>query len=369
MSESRYYNYGIKKVLPKQLDSIKSLNNYENIVLCAYVINNTYVAPFLRYMLIETYNEYLSLPKLPVYNFFDEEKLIPYSKVYLSGMLEINNFEEFSQNLLFDGFYDYNNNIYLFFDLTNCKLTIDETYRLSKVKLGLIDEIVNHKNICNIKIDETTTSFFIANESIIYLYDENAQPYEIPIVGFVGKSTSDKLKFVKMFGESPKEKSEILGPYFYFTNFNNAIRQGGWSCDYKMEKKYNKVITDENGKYINGGLVRFAIFLGKTKYIENFPNDLNDESEIKKHRLQDKNLDSKREILTLRISDYDGIWTKNYNSVYLGKLELDDGTFLHDTPIIALKDYQQQEPLSYHYIDGKKLGNRFEEECQHYSIQ
>ena len=94
-----------------------------------------------------------------------------------------------------------------------------------------------------------------------------------------------------------------------------------------------------------------------------------DESEIKKHRLQDKNLDSKREILTLRISDYDGIWTKNYNSVYLGKLELDDGTFLHDTPIIALKDYQQQEPLSYHYIDGKKLGNRFEEECQHYSIQ
>ena len=46
-----------------------------------------------------------------------------------------------------------------------------------------------------------------------------------------------------------------------------------------------------------GGIIRFALFMGNTKYVENAPNDSIDESEIKKYRLTDNELDRKKEII------------------------------------------------------------------------
>jgi hypothetical protein len=368
MVESKYYNYGVKHVLSKDIETIKTPDQYINIILCVYLINSNGKLPFLQYLLVNNGYEALTLPKLLVYKSCIKESLVPYSEVYLSGILQANKFEEFSNNISFDGFYEFNDDLYLFFDITNCSINIDETYLSNHIRLGIIDEIVNHKNICNIKIDYNTSLFFIQNESITYLCNENNSPYEIPIVGYVGKSTEQKVNFVMTFGESAKKKSEILGPYFYFTNFNNAIRQGGWSHDYKLETNYDKDISDENGKYKKGGLIRFALFMGKTKYIENAPNDTIDESLLKKHRIEDKELDRKKEILTLRISDHDGIWAKTFDSIYLGNLELDDGSFLDDMPMVALRDYEQQLPLSCHFINKSTLGDKYEEKNNNYTI-
>ena len=63
----------------------------------------------------------------------------------------------------------------------------------------------------------------------------------------------------------------------------------------------------------------------------------------------------------MRITDYDGKWTEDYDSVYLGKVELDDGNFIKETPLIVVKNYNQQYPLSYHYINKKCLGEKFDE--------
>jgi hypothetical protein len=368
MVESNYYNYGIKHILSKDIETINTPDQYVNIVLCVYSINTNGKVPFLQYLLINNGCEVLTLPKLPVYTSFNKGSLIPYSVVYLSGILQANQFEKFSNDISFDGFYEYNDDLYLFFDITKCQINIDETYLSNHVRFGLIDEIINHKNICNIQIDYNTSVFFIKNESITYLYDEENKPYEVPVVGFVGKQTEKKINFTMIFGESAKDKSAIVGPYFYFTSFHRAIRQGGWSHDYKPETKYAILITDENGKYKKGGIIRFALFVGKTKYIENAPNDPTDESEIKKQRLEDNNLDKKKEIQTLRISDHDGIWSKTYDSVYLGKLELDDGSFLEDTPMLVLRDYEQQVPISCHFIDKSTLGDKYDENNCRYSI-
>jgi hypothetical protein len=98
--------------------------------------------------------------------------------------------------------------------------------------------------------------------------------------------------------------------------------------------------------------VRFAVFTGKTKYIENNSNDPTDESEIKQKLLS---IQPNTEHLTIRITDYDGKWANNYDSVYLGHVELDDGTcFIHNN-VLVLKNYNQQVPLSYHFIDKKTL--------------
>jgi len=368
MDEPTQYNYGVKNVLSKNIETILPFDKYLNIVLCVYFINNQGKIPFLQYLLVNVDSEALTLPILPIYTLFNKHSLISYSEVYLSGILQTDNFEEFSKNISFDGFYEYTDNLYLFFDITHCKITIDETYKSCRVRFGLIDEIVNHKHICNIQIDCSISSFFLKNQAIIYLYDKQNKPFEIPSVGFVGKSTEQKEYFIMMFGESAKNKSAIVGPYFYFTNFNNAIRQGGWHDDYNLPTTYDLVTTDTNGKHKKGGIIRFALFVGKTKCIENALNTPNDDSEIKKQRILDNTLDRKMELLTLRISDHDGIWSETYDSVYLGKLELDDGSFLHDTPMFVLKDYQQQLPLSCHFIDKSTLGEKFEENNLCYSI-
>jgi len=89
--------------------------------------------------------------------------------------------------------------------------------------------------------------------------------------------------------------------------------------------------------------------------IENCPNDPADESETKQQRLSDDRVDTKLEQLTMRISDHDGRWAENYDSVYLGPVELDDGTYFHCN-LLAVKNYNQQIPLSYHYVDKNMLG-------------
>ena len=63
--------------------------------------------------------------------------------------------------------------------------------------------------------------------------------------------------------------------------------------------------------------------------------------------------------MTLRISDHDSIWSKTHDSLYLGKLELDDGSFIKEYPIIVTSNYNQQVSLSIHYLNKSKLGNEF----------
>jgi len=366
--EPIYYNYPIKEFLVKDRKMFPDTDEYSKIILCAYSINTEGKYPFIQYLFCN--NEYeLSLPILPIYTAFNDENLLSYSKVFLSGLIQIENFNDFNENIDFDGFYDFEKNLYLFFDLTKCKLNLYDIFANSLSRFILIDEIINHKKFCNISINSSVIQFFIKNSSLNYLYDKNNEIYEIPIVGFVGKSTEEKLNFTYTFGESSKNKSGMFGPYYYFTDFNYAIRQGGWSNNYDPEYSYGKLITDnKNGKYCKGGVVRFALFSGKTKYVENMPNDFIDESDIKKQRLNDPSLNEKFEILTLRISDHDGLWTIKYDSIYLSCIELDDGSIIEDAPIIVVKEYKQQLPLSYHFIDKSKLGDKFEPNNYNYKI-
>jgi hypothetical protein len=366
LSESQiYYNYPIKNFLVKEIDT----DNHSEIILCVYTINTSGRYPFIQYLLSNNMFYNLSLPVLPTFSSFSKNNLTSYSKVFLSGILKVDNFEEFNREIEFDGFYEYEEKVYLFFDVTKCELGVDDTYSSSPIRFALIDEIINRSYVCDTMISSETVNFFINNNSINYLYDAKNEAYEHPIVGFVGKQTPEKMNFVLTFGESAKDKLAILGAYYYFTDFKHAIRQGGWSNNYRPEHLYNKLVTDnENGRYAKGGIVRFALFTGKTKYIENNPNNPVDESEIKKQRLNDNFLNQNYEVQTLRISDHDGIWATTYDSAYLGNIELDDGSFIDEIPMIVLKEYKQQIPLSCHYIDKSKLTDRFESNSNNYGI-
>ena len=69
----------------------------------------------------------------------------------------------------------------------------------------------------------------------------------------------------------------------------------------------------------------------------------------------------------MRISDHDGNWTNDADSCYLGNIELDNGDRLKNTPMIVLKNYNQQIPLSYHYISKSCLKETYDD-TQYYVI-
>ena len=84
--------------------------------------------------------------------------------------------------------------------------------------MALIDEIVNHKHLCNIPIDESVVELFLANEELCFLVDKNNKKFEIPITGFVPKQ-ENRLAFTCTFGESARDNSGIFGPFSYFSDF------------------------------------------------------------------------------------------------------------------------------------------------------
>ena len=322
------YNYsGLKKL--KEIDNILKTNiKIEKICICAYKLNNTNLYPFLNFLLkndcennelvfIE-YNSNILSPNII-------EKTYEFLKSIFNNMLLDNNFE-------YKGYHYYNNNIYLFFDFTNCKLRVNNIYRKSIIWPTLVDEIINKKNVCNIKINLTVIDFFNNNLEFTLLKDKNNKIYEIPSVVYIGKEHS-KVNFTYVFGASKPDNNEIFGPYYYFTNFKNAIKQG---------------TMNKNNK---SGIIRFALFFESTKVILNNHSDCIDESNIKNELLTSNNL---YENLTLRITDYNGTWSNNYDSIYLGDTELDNGTKMQNTPIYVVKKYEQHIPLSYHFIDLNK---------------
>jgi len=338
--EPNYYKFKAENLLNNSFEN--DLTSYKYVYICPYHINNSGKYPFSRFILTNSiFDSFLSFPKIPINKNFYADELINFSKIFLYGLIMLNDFDKFNAETSFKGFYEKNNNLYLFFDLSKCDFQMNDIYSENKVWLCLLDEILNHKNICNMHIHKNVTNFFMQNEDFCLLLDNKNNIYEIPIVGFVGK-TEKKLNFTYIFGETARDKNNILGPFYYFSDF------------------YNAFLTAKENINVKSGIVRFALFIGSTKYFENHPDDSIDESETKKQRLQDNTLNQNLERLTMRISDHDGKWSENgFDSAYLGIVELDDGN-LFEKITLVLKEYNQQTPLSYHYIDLKTF-NEYKE--------
>jgi hypothetical protein len=108
------------------------------------------------------------------------------------------------------------------------------------------------------------------------------------------------------------------------------------------------ITTDEEGRYDRGGLVRFALFMGKTKVMMSRDSDIEDQSEISQE-LASSNSFIKE---TMKIRDVDANWVLDFNSVRHGRYAINtegrEPSVL--LPKIVVKDYNQQVPLSYYYV-------------------
>jgi len=332
-----FYNYRGKSYLDMKLEDI-NLEDFSNINICPYEVKNEGKYPFLNFLLYKNFFNTLSFLKMKIsQDNTGIESFLNFVKLYLFESLSIDNYDMFIENIEINGFYEYNNELFLFINVTECKLLINDIYSESNCMFVTVDEILNLRYMCNIRIDSFPYRFFNNNYDFCILLDENNEAYENPSVAYVGKQ-ENKLNFTYIFGVSQNDKNAILGPYYYFTDFENAVKNA-YELNENLHIK-NKI-----------GIIRFALFVGNTKYINNYPNDNIDVSDTKQQRLNDDELDRTYEQLTLRISDHDGKWSETSDSCYLGNLMLDNGIKLKDSPLIVVKEYNQQVPLSYHYIN------------------
>ena len=252
------------------------------------------------------------------------------------------------QNIDYKGFYVSNNELFVFFDITKYKLLLNDISRDNILWFVLVDEIINGGMLSGIPIDNNVCEFFILNHQFGLLHNKQNEKYEVPSVAYT--ITSEKqANFTYIFGVSSSNidnnnTPHIFGSYYYFTNYDNCLTQ-------------IKTMVDNNMKESKLGLNRFALFLEKIKLVQNLETDIIDDSDIKREKLQDEGCDSQFERLTMRITDYDGKWTENYDTIILTNLRLDNGTLMKNTPILCVKKYEQQYPLSYHFISKSQVKN------------
>jgi len=345
-----------------------------NIYICAYQVNTSGKYPFLQYIMQKNNDvngqmkdtdliSFIQFPYIKGINVMEycENILDDTLACYMNSVLNKNELDDGNNTKYkYKGFMNKNNDFYMFFD---CSDYIIDTHYLSRTNefyLVLIDELVNHKSICNFKIDSNATTFFIHHSEFMYLTNSDDFYIEVPIVAYKGSSYSMS-KIISIFGVSPSDTSAIMGPYYYFTDYKKAIGLSGWT-----EKPIKSVIkiTDDISDDIKFGLVRFAIFPGNMKVPANLRQDNEDESEITKNMLLlDNSYDIKN---TSRISDRDASWTQHYDSVYIGKLKLDNGETYQDGPLWVLKEYDQQSPLTIHVVSKQHLKDVWTREDNYY---
>lgn len=313
------YKFGGKK----WLSTLPPSCIYRKVYICMYDVHMEGKNPFQRFLLASS-NGRLVFPHIVSM----EDNPLEEIHAYVNSVLKVNITD------LYEGFYEYEENIYCFIDVTSCKLyqQLDECLTSSRQWFALIDEILNHNKICNIAIEHQVTDFFLFNEDFCFLLDAADQSYELPIVAYTTKEIH-KLNFTQVFGQ-PKSM-DLYGEYYYFSDY--------WSCFEKEDEKVD-------------GLVRFAIFLGNTRYVENMESDPLDVSSIKREKLTEEEMAGETngfEHKTIRITDYDGKWADSYDSLFLGNLLLNNGELLKNS-MIVIKNYSQQVPLSIHLIKNKK---------------
>jgi hypothetical protein len=333
------YSYENEKILKKNLNEyLKKNPGNKKVHICPYQINTSVLLPFLQYFLMKMPSDHPTHANILKFITFDEltdfYKIVNKSykileTVFLSYM-KVAYYQ-------YKGFIERNDEIYLFFDCTQTKIGTHCLHNNNNdLWLVLIDEIINSKKMCNYNIDDDICNLFLENPELIYLLDSNKVKYELPVSVYSWKEEK-QIEFVAMAGLSRNENNSdaIMGRYYYYTNYENSL---------KSIENINK----------RKGIIRFAIFLGNMKVPLNLKEDNSDLSEkTKSILLNDITTTTEEYKITrdlLRVSDRDGLWAEDYDSVFIGKFLLDDGCEYKKNPIWVIKNYEQQIPLTYHII-------------------
>jgi hypothetical protein len=227
----------------------------------------------------------------------------------------------------------------------------------------LSSEIFNEHKVMQYVISNTVVSFFNRHHQIMQL-KLNKRTLESPCGLYAGKHFN-YVSYMAEFGVKKASTRAHFGPYYYFVSFIGSMRYACYSMGFEQHvlDDGTQLTTNQYGKHSKGGVVRFAVFLGRCRAF--FMNGDEDRSELSMYWAnQDPFVKAK-----LSLRDINGDWTSSFDSAYVGEYELKIGEKTkHRLPNWTIKDYDNQIPLSCHEIDMKSVPSEYDPEFINYKL-
>lgn len=306
-----------------------SITGNDIIKIVIYQINNFNTLPFLTYLLYksnkkEDDSELISLLEIKI-DKSDAESIKNKTKNIVRDII----FKDYTTKPKYKGYREYKNNKYLFFEHSPKKEALATMIiRDTNWIWCLVDELINKKNVLTFPIKNSTIDFFLHNLDISTIYrKDNISSFETPVVGYYGNHYK-KINFISVFGIPRSSVFASLGPFYYFASYDLAVNYAMFPSHKKIPEFIDEEqIFNKENKYTKGGLVRFAVFMGKSKFF--------DETIIEKYDALNKD------------------WYQSYNSAFIQE---NKGKGLK----FGVKQYLQQIPLSYHIINTSTNETDFE---------
>ena len=348
------YEYLIKNKTNNYLSLEDVIENPYNIngllnIICYHITKNGKY-PFIQFLLEKVpfcndiVDEEFILPVVSLYNQNDTNDTIEnivLNKVqkYLTKLgLHTNNLDTISYNGILTDIFDEQ---YALVDISNVNIAyLPQMYRNSPLWFTLPSEIINTGKICNIAVSDRLRELFIHMPELGILHKSNSnETIPLPYAAYTG-STLKKSSFHSVFGSPKRKLYDSCGEYFFFhKSFGKSVKEGGWidgihvidmnNKDLTHSKSGTLIVDNEYGRYIEGGINRYAIFA-----------------------TYDSTIHTEEDIPTITdemINEYDSTIFMSFKT-----------NSKNSIPNVIVKDYESFMPLSYHKLDKKILGTKYE---------
>ncbi len=367
--------YPFASTLEKDVDEsdIDADGEEATLHICVYQINTSCELPFIEYMMKNGYNkeskkqqfEFPSIKYAP-----SKRTALDQVKTHVSTVLFKDN-----EIVKYRGNLKTNNGIYFFFHKYFRKLKFPHKLSISDdLWWTVTSEIVNFKKVLYVDVDKRATDLFIRYPAIMRLYDCKSQLIETPLICYYGDQYQ-KITYLAFFGLLKAPLKSSFGPFYVGTNFLSSMKYACYTNDNKPFELYDgtALTTGKYGKYVEGGVLRSVLFVGKMNVF--LKSGIPDNSQISQEVA--KTDESVRRLLALR--DSNGNWTENYDTAYSGLyfVSIDDNDDAKDTKKrIAVntvewffKNYNHSSILSYHMIETSTIPEKFNVDYTEYNIK
>jgi hypothetical protein len=352
------YKYLFENTANKNLEAPDIFNNacINNFlyILC-YNITDSTTYPFLQFMMekIPFCNNFIKEQFTLPFVLFDnstniQEMVVNKVKYSLTSVgCDVSNITDEIYNGVYidDGNYS---KPYALVNITGIDISGINFTRQTTTWFSLPSEIINTKSICNIDIDQEVTDLFTNIPYLGLLTNPiTSKTYILPDAVYTGNEMK-QVEFNSIFGNIKTKEYNNCSNYFYFyKSFKDAVKQGGWINidNYKNldinNIEYNKlthnssgkkIVENEYGRYINGGINRFALFIEGKLHIEQGTEFSLDDDLIE--RLYPE------PTITISYSDIHNCNTR---------------------PDILVKKYDSFASLSYHVLNKRLLDDKYVE--------
>lgn len=338
------YTYFLDTIANKNIVS-EDLHKTSVLYILCYIITTTAKYPFLQFMMEKIpycnnlINEMFTLPFIMHNNETVNIQNVVLDKIR-NSLISIGCDGNKVTDSMYKGIvYDSSGKSYITVNITGIDISGLNLLRNTLTWFILPSEIINTREICNIEVDLEVTQLFTEIPELALLHNlKTKDMFILPDAVYTGGELK-QVEYNSIFGNNKTREYESCGEYFYFyKSFDNALKEGGWikkidvndiSDKDLIKNSSGRLLTEnEYGRYVNGGINRFAFFNEGKIYIENQG----------KFRLSDETIDTMYPEPTITIC---------YSS---------SNEFGRD---ILVKEYNSFSSLSFHQLNKNLLDDRY----------